>query len=135
MPMAGEFCLDTNIAVAFLNGHPEVIARVGTASRVALPSPTVGELLFGAKKSRRREANLRRFRAFIQACEVIEIDEDVAELYADFKLQLKENGTPIPENDVWIAACAQSSGLRLVTDDQHFGRIPCFATDNCLIPS
>ena len=47
--MAGEFCLDTNIAVAFLNGHPEVIARVGTASRVALPAPTVGELLFGAK--------------------------------------------------------------------------------------
>lgn len=59
--MAGEFCLDTNIAVAFLNGHPEVIAGVGTASRVALHAPTVGELLFGAKKSRLREANLPKF--------------------------------------------------------------------------
>lgn len=135
--MAGEFCLDTNIAVAFLNGHPEVIARVGTASRVALPAPTVGELLFGAKKSQRREANLQRFRAFITACEVIEIeiDEDVADLYADFKLQLKDNGTPIPENDIWIAACARSSGLKLVTDDQHFGKIPGLTTENWLLPN
>ena len=130
--MAGEFCLDTNIAVAFLNGHAGVIAKVGTAGRVALPVPVAGELLFGAKKSGRTAANLERFRSFIRACDSIELDYEVADVYADLKLTLKKQGTPIPENDIWIAACAKHTGLTLVTDDKHFENLPDFFTENWL---
>lgn len=132
MPTPGEFCLDTNIAVAFLNGNPSVVERIRLAQRVALPLPVIGELLYGAKKSGLKESNLLRFREFIRACDCIEPSTQAAETYSDFKLHPKKAGTPIPENDIWIAAIADVAGLTLVTDDKHFNNLPGLQMENWL---
>jgi tRNA(fMet)-specific endonuclease VapC len=97
-----------------------------------LPLPVIGELLYGAKKSRLKESNLARFRDFIRACDCLDPSTQAAETYADFKLSLKNAGTPIPENDIWIAAIAQVAGLTLVTDDKHFRHLQDFRTVNWL---
>lgn len=130
--MPGEYCLDTNIAVAALNGRPAVARRLKVCRRIVLPFPVVGELLYGAKKSGRPEANLKSYRRFIEACEVHQSDSSTVELYADLKLQLKLQGTPIPENDIWAAACALELALPLVTHDSHFQHIPQLSTEDWL---
>ena len=47
----------------------------------------------------------------------------VAENYARVRQHLKEKGLPIPENDIWIAATADSNGMKLITQDRHFQNI------------
>ena len=130
--MDGSYCLDSNIAVAALNGHREVKRRIQVARSIILPFPVVGELLFGAAKSSKAEENLRAYRRFIDAAEIHQSDPDTLDMYAQVKLQLRKQGTPIPENDIWIAACALQSGVTLVTQDQHFRYLPQLPTENWL---
>jgi tRNA(fMet)-specific endonuclease VapC len=54
---------------------------------------------------------------------VLKIDELTAENYGEIKAFLRKNGTPIPENDIWIAAIAMRFKLQLITRDQHFNHI------------
>lgn len=99
---------------------------------MVLPFPVVGELLFGAANSGKPEDNLPVYRRFIEASEVYQSDHETLEMYARLKLQLRQQGTPIPENDIWIAACALHLGLRLVTNDQHFRHLPQLTIENWL---
>ena len=48
----------------------------------------------------------------------------VQDIFGWLKYQLKLAGTPIPINDVWIAAHAIETGSMLITFDSHFDRIP-----------
>lgn len=74
-------------------------------------------------RGRENEATLVRFldRARV---EVLPCDEDTAVRYAELKLQLKKQGTPIPLNDVWIAALVLQHQATLFTRDSDFERIP-----------
>ncbi len=53
----------------------------------------------------------------------IYVDESVAERYCDIRLILKQKGTPIPENDIWIAASCIDVGAALLSNDDHFSKI------------
>lgn len=55
---------------------------------------------------------------------VIHPDDNTAEIYAKVAAELEANGTPIPENDIWIAAVALELDMPLATRDAHFERIP-----------
>jgi predicted nucleic acid-binding protein len=55
---------------------------------------------------------------------VIPVTEDIASVYARIFMVLKANGTPIPQNDMWIAACAVNAGAMLLSSDAHFASIP-----------
>ena len=55
---------------------------------------------------------------------VLTIDEETADFYATIVLALKRAGTPIPTNDIWIAALAQRHGLPVYTKDAHFEVVP-----------
>ena len=55
--------------------------------------------------------------------EIIPLDDAVCVSYAKIKLELKKKGRPIPDNDIWIAACAHAYGLPVATFDQHFSEI------------
>ena len=59
----------------------------------------------------------------LSCLEIIYIDEAVCMSYAEIKLELKKKGRPIPDNDIWIAACAHAKGLSVATFDQHFSEI------------
>lgn len=115
--------LDTNIAIDVLNEVPEVIQKLQDYDQLYLPITVTGELLYGAKNSAKRAQNLKRFRTLIAACEAINVDYVIAEAYSDIRLSLKQQGTPIPENDIWIAAAFRVNGLTLLTRDRHFQQV------------
>lgn len=87
---------------------------------VYVPSIVFGELYYGAKKSARSDLNLARIDEFASSVEMIDVDFRDARLYGEIKDQLRKNGRPIPENDIWIAALAMRHELTLVTRDAHF---------------
>jgi tRNA(fMet)-specific endonuclease VapC len=118
--MNGRYLLDTNIIAALFNGDFKVTAWFGKASEVFLASVTLGELLFGAAHSGRPEENAARVDEFAANCQLIKVDAETARHYGQLKAGLRKKGRPIPENDLWIAACALQHGLILATRDRHF---------------
>jgi predicted nucleic acid-binding protein len=55
--------------------------------------------------------------------DIVEIDEETSERYAIILNALREKGTPIPTNDIWIASSAMQYGLRVLTTDTHYLQI------------
>lgn len=124
--------LATSIAVAILNSRPDALARFAAEPGVALASIAAGELLFGAANSGRHLANTRRYEGFISQAIVLPVTLTTARLYARLRLQLRQAGRPIPENDLWIAATCLEHNLVLGTADAHFSCCPDLATENGL---
>jgi len=119
-----KIALDTNIAIEVLNSNELTIRILMQFDLIYLPITVCGELLFGAKNSGRVKRNLSRFESFIADCQVLDTVEPVAVEYSDIKMHLKEIGSPIPENDIWIAAICKVYDLPLFTRDGHFSNIP-----------
>ena len=117
--------LDTNVAIAILRGQTQLLADANIQlANCALPITVAGELLFGARNSGRVEKNLLWYRDFIQTLPSLVLDGIAAEHYAEIRLALKQQGRPIPENDMWIAAICRVNDVPLLTFDKHFGYVP-----------
>lgn len=123
IPIAGRYALDTNVVIALLNAEPNVASRWSEAQTVVLPAPVLGELLYGALRSSRRAENENRVGAVTRTMEFVACDEAVCEHYAQIKAALADAGRPIPENDLWVAACCMAAEATLVTRDAHFAAI------------
>ena len=123
--------MDTSAYVAFMRDHPEVQAVVQIASSVYLNAVVVGELLAGFKKGRRTRQNEERLREFFAEPRVtlLNVDHETAVRYAVIRDYLRREGTPVPSNDLWIAATASQHGLRVLTSDEHFLRVPQIIVD------
>lgn len=116
--------IDTNIAIEILNGNGAILQMLSRFDVIALPVTVCGELMFGAKNSHKAESNLAHYRAFISSCEILDTKLPTAQEYANIKVNLKQAGRPIPENDNWIAAICQSYDIPFVSRDVHFSYIP-----------
>jgi predicted nucleic acid-binding protein len=118
--------LDTNAYAAFKRGHPEAGAVVQNADVVALTPVILGELLGGFAAGARERKNREELAAFLSSPRVwvAPLDAVTAEHYATTYAALRAAGTPVPTNDLWIAASALQHGLRLFTFDGHFQRVP-----------
>ncbi len=121
--MHGRYLLDTNVVIGVLNRNIDLEPRRGTRIEILLCLTVVGELLFGAAKSKQYEANRQRVERLLEICPVIPQDLETARCYGELKARLQQMGQPIPENDIWIAACALQHDLILATNDHHFDRI------------
>jgi len=121
--MVNKVALDTNIVIDIFNNKKELLQLLRNYQEIYLPVIVCGELLFGAKNSSKRLENERQFRGFIGTCLVLNLNEGVAESYADIRKNLKDKGKPIPENDIWIAAICLVNDLPLVTNDRHFKEV------------
>jgi predicted nucleic acid-binding protein len=53
----------------------------------------------------------------------VPIDEETSDRYAVIRNSLRKAGTPIPTNDIWIAATAMQYGLTVATTDPHFQKV------------
>ena len=124
MPPTGSFLLDTNIVIALFADEPAVRRGLEAAEAVYLPVIALGELLYGARQSARAAANLERISAFAAAAAVLVCDAATAAAYGEVKGLLRAQGTPIPENDIWIAALARQHALRLASRDTHYAVVP-----------
>jgi predicted nucleic acid-binding protein len=102
-----------------------MVELVDGAEWIGLPSVAIGELWAGFLGGSQLQRNAAELRAFLAhpAVEEIPIDRDVARVYGEIVLDLRRAGTPLPTNDVWIAAAAASAGATVVTFDGHFESI------------
>lgn len=117
-----KVALDTNIVTEVLKNDPEVVEKLKNYSP-CLPISVCGEFLFGCKNSGKIAKNVADFKAFAQDCEILTINEKVADEYSDLRKALKDKGRPIPENDVWIAATCMAYQVPLATRDKHFDEV------------
>lgn len=118
--------IDTNIYCDFAEGIPQTVDILADMGQyLYLPSVVIGELSYGFRKGSRRIANEKKLDQVIQLLEIqiIDITRSVASKYGLIYLALVRNGTKIPLNDVWIAACCMEIGGTLLTRDQHFEHV------------
>ena len=120
-----RYCLDTSAYSNFKRGDPQVVDLIDRADWIGVPVIVMGELAVGFKLGRRREANQAELDRFVAhpIVEVLPVSEDVVSLYADIVVDLKKAGTPLPANDIWIAAVAARHGVTVLTYDAHFRSI------------
>lgn len=119
-------CLDTSAYSRLMGGHAPLTRLLESADDVLIPATVLGELYAGFEMGSRREANRRQLGEFmaLPGVEVIAVTADIAERYGILVSQLARQGTPIPTNDIWIAATTLETGARLVTYDSHFKNTP-----------
>lgn len=117
--------LDTSAYSAFMRGHAEVKQAIQEADEICISSVILGELLAGFMRGQRRKTNEREFKTFLGSprVRVLDVNEETAERYAVILNSLWGAGTPIPTNDIWIAASAMQHGLHLVTTDSHYHKV------------
>ena len=124
-----RIALDTNRYRDFCEGQPEVLIQIQRAEQIFLPLPVLGELRAGfacGTLARKNEAVLNRF-LNEDRVRVLCMDEATSFWYARLFRQLREQGTPIPTNDLWIAALVEQHTLLLYTRDRHFQHLPQLA--------
>lgn len=132
-----RYLLDTNIVIYVLKRRPvEVLATFNTnASRMAISSITLAELIHGAEKSNRISDNLTAIEDFCSRLDVLPYGAKAAQHYGAIRAALEKLGQPIGINDLHIAGHARSEGLVLVTNNvSEFARVPALEIDNWISP-
>jgi len=117
--------LDTSAYSWFMRGHQEIRKVLQAADSVAVNPILLGELQAGFQQGRYVERNKTTLAEFLVSprVHIVSIDEDTAERYAVILHGLRKLGTPIPTNDLWIAASAMQYGLTILTADAHFKHV------------
>jgi tRNA(fMet)-specific endonuclease VapC len=118
-----KIALDTNVVIAIFNNKRDTVNLLRDYQTIYLPITVCGELLFGAKNSNKSQENEQKCHEFIRTCNLLNINEWVAEQYATTRRALKIKGKPIPENDIWIAATCIINNIPLATFDSDFDHV------------
>jgi len=121
-----RLALDTNRYVDFCRGVPEAADRIQEAERIYLPFVSLAELRAGFRWGTRPPQNERVLTRFLNSSRVrvLYADEQTTHHYARLIHQLRQQATPIPTNDIWIASLALQNDLPLFARDAHFDHIP-----------
>lgn len=118
--------LDTNRYVDLCKGIDETVELLEEAEEVLLPFVVLGELRAGFNYGRRQAENERVLRRFLlkDGVGVLFADDQTTHHYASVFRQLRKQGTPIPTNDMWVAALVLQHNLALHARDKHFDHLP-----------
>lgn len=121
--------LDTNAYVALRGGSPEIVEIIRRSTRVLLSAVVVGELMDGFHGGSKAKENLRLLEETARSpnVELLAVAWSTSEWFGRISQGLRRAGTPIPTNDVWIAAHAMEHGATLLTADAHFEKVPGLA--------
>jgi len=119
------FLIDTNIYSYALRGDTETILTLQQVAQIGISVISIGELLSGFRAGSKEKTNREQLKQFLDTPRVTlyNVTEQTADYYSLILDQLKANGTPIPTNDIWIAAIAFQHGLPVYTKDKHFSQI------------
>ena len=114
--------LDTNAYAALKRNHEGVANLVRESSELVFSIVVVGELLFGFRNGARFDRNMKELDEFLaeDRIRLLTVTRATADRFGRIAAALRQAGTPIPTNDIWIAAQAFESGAELVTFDEHF---------------
>ena len=119
--------LDTNGLSAFAEGDGALEPILRTAAQVAIPVIVLGEYRYGISQSRHRAHYQRWLDQYLPEFRILDIDERTTISYSAIRAALKKAGTPIPANDVWVAALCRQHSLPLISRDRHFDAVPGIA--------
>ena len=120
-----KILVDTNAYTRLLTGQADVLDVIGSAETVYMSIFVLGELyagFAGGTKERGNKDTLNRF-LLKPSVKILNATSETAEVFGMVKQDLKKAGTPLPINDVWIAAHALETGSTLITYDSHFNKI------------
>lgn len=115
--------LDTNALSAFADGDDSLRSALASESDLALPAIVLGEYLFGIRQSRFRTRYETWLNDHLPLFAVLAVGSATAARYAELRAELRTAGSPIPSNDVWIAALAREHRSGLVSRDRHFAAV------------
>lgn len=117
--------IDTNAYVAFKRGDVSAKEIMRHAEILAISPIVLGELLSGFEGGSKTKRNRDELQQFLQTSriKIYSITPDTANFYSRIHSLLKKNGTPIPTNDLWIAAQASENGCVIYSYDKHFKMI------------
>lgn len=120
-----RYCLDTSAYSHFKRGESQVVDLIDRADWLGVPAIVLGELRLGFLRGSRPEANQAELDAFLAhpLVEELRVDREVSHIYAEIVVSLYKAGTPLPTNDIWIAANAARAGATVITYDRHFRSI------------
>ena len=116
---------DTNAYSRFLSGDQKVLNVFKEARIVYMSVFVIGELIAGFRGGRKEEENREILRKFLakRSVKILNATRNTADIFGKIKHDLKIAGTPLPINDIWIAAHAIETKSVLITYDSHFEEI------------
>lgn len=120
-----KILLDTNAYAAFKRNQPDIIDVIRHADVIGLNPIVIAELLSGFALGSKEKQNREEFRTFLSSSriKIYPITDETAAFYAKIYPGLRKKGTPIPTNDIWIAASALEHGCAICTLDGDFQNI------------
>lgn len=121
-----RLALDTNRYIDFCKGEAKTVQTLQTAEEIFLPFIVVGELRAGFRCGTRGLENEKILVRLLNSprVQILFADQQTTHHYANLFLQLRKQGTPIPTNDLWIAALVNQHNLILFDRDEHFNHLP-----------
>jgi tRNA(fMet)-specific endonuclease VapC len=129
-----RYLLDTNICIYIAKQKPPSVAKRFAklaAGAVGMSLVTYGELRYGAEKNQQRVQALDTLERLRVVIPVIQTDSAVAESYGTIRALLERAGTPIGNNDLWIASHALALNLTLISNNtREFARVPKLKLEN-----
>jgi len=121
-----KILLDTTAYVGFKRDLNEVVEVITSAEQIFLSPIVLGELMFGFRNGTKFEKNMQELNQFLdhEAVALVPIVKVTSDRYSRIATQLKHQGTPIPTNDLWIAAQTMEHGAELISSNRHFEKVP-----------
>ena len=122
--------LDSNALIALFDGDEEAREIISSAEKILVPAVVLGEVQLGINNTKRGRTTQKALEKFLDQpfVEVLNVGPETASCFVTVMKYLMEHGTPIPTDDVWIAAGALETGSVLLTRDGHFANIPMIRT-------
>lgn len=121
-----KILLDTTAYVGFKRNINDVVEVISNADQIFFSPIVLGELMFGFRNGTKFEKNMQDLNRFLDhaAVELVPIGKITSDRYSRIATQLRRQGTPIPTNDLWIAAQTVEHGAELISSDRHFEKVP-----------
>ena len=118
-------CLDTNAYSNLRRGNRRILALLNDCEEILVPAAVFAELEYGFLHGGKTAENESLLASFLAEENVSfqPATQSIAERWGYVKAALAKHGTPIPENDIWIAATALETGARLLSYDGHFDHV------------
>ncbi len=120
-----SLALDTNTYTALGRGNKTLSQLLAKAPSIGLPITVLGEVYFGTYNGNRPAANETVLANFLSSSrvDILHTDEATAKLFGEISTQLRQSGSPMQQNDIWIAALCKQHNYALVTDDKGFSNV------------
>ena len=120
-----KILLDTSAYVSFKRNNSEIVDIIANSELILISPIVLGELMFGFRNGSKFKKNMDDLNKFIdhEVVDFVQIGKTTADRYSRIAAQLKQHGTPIPTNDIWIAAHTMEHGAELLSSDLHFEKI------------